>query len=100
MVGLRTQENSKFLKFWSIVQAAASKIGKTFFLDCGEGNEYEDDKIECETLSGWLIDNNKVNEFEKLFVNQEPIGEEWQDFTVFVDWKKENGEIKVKFDFL
>lgn len=100
MVGLRTQENSKFLKFWSLIQDEASKLGKTFFLDCGEGNEYKDNEIECETLSGWLIDNNRADEFEQLFINREPIGEEWQGFVVFVDWKKENGKIKVEFDLL
>lgn len=85
MIGLRTQENYKFLKYWSIIQDSASKLGKTFFLDCGEGNGYEDDEVECETLSGRLVDNSKVETFEKLFLNREPIGEEWQEFLVFVD---------------
>ena len=39
--GLRTQENSKFLSFWKIVQEEASKRDSVFFLDSGEGNEIE-----------------------------------------------------------
>lgn len=98
MVGLRTQENSKFLEFWKIVQGSANSLGKTFFLDCGEGNEYEDNCIECENLSGWLIANDAVNKFKKIFNSKEPIGEEWEDSVAFVSWEKVNGKIKVKFE--
>ena len=45
MVGVRTRENDKFLKFWAIVQNEAQKSNKTFFLDCGDGQEYEDENI-------------------------------------------------------
>ena len=100
MVGLRTRENLKFLKYFTLIQDEASKLGKTFFLDCGEGNEYQDDEIECETLSGWLIDNENIAEFENLFINRKLIGEKWNDFVVFVDWKIENGKIEVSFDYL
>ena len=43
--GLRTQENSKFLNFWKIVQEEASKRNSVFFLDSGEGNEIETPEI-------------------------------------------------------
>ena len=56
MVGLRTQENMKFLAFFKLVQEAASELNSVFFLDSGEGNLFKDDNIECEDLSGWLIE--------------------------------------------
>lgn len=68
MQGLRQQESQKFEKFFQMVQDEAKKKGCVFFLDCGLGNVFEDDNIECEDLSGWLIENNKVHEFERIFV--------------------------------
>lgn len=100
MVGLRTQESTKFLKFWEIVQQSANSLGKTFFLDCGEGNLFSDNEIECENLSGWLIDNDKVSEFEKEFLSKKNIDEKWTDCVVFADWEKNGNVISVSFDFL
>lgn len=67
MQGLRQQENPKFEKYFEMVQKEASKKGCVFFLDCGLGNIHENDKIECEDLTGWLIERKKVPEFEQLF---------------------------------
>ena len=101
MVGLRTQENSKFLNFWCIVQKSAHLIGKTFFLDCGEGNCFEDDNIECENLRGWLIDTEKAKEFEKSFNTFSDIDEEWSDFLAFATWHKaSDNKICVTFELL
>ena len=36
MLGLRTQENNKFINFFKLVQDEASKANKVFFLDFGE----------------------------------------------------------------
>lgn len=101
MVGLRTQEDSKFLNFWEIVQKSANSIGKVFFLDCGEGNCFEDNNIECENLTGWLIDIQKANEFEKVFNSDEHINDKWSDFLAFASWKKDSkNNIKVTFEML
>lgn len=97
MVGLRTHENDKFLKFWKIVQDEAQKRDKTFFLDCGNGHSFEDDAIECEDLSGWLVDNDKADKFNKLFTSHTPIGDEWADNIVFVKWQKNRDAFSVKF---
>ncbi len=97
MVGLRTRENDKFLKFWAIVQNEAQKSNKTFFLDCGDGQEYEDENIECENLTGWLIDNTKVDDFNKIFSSNTSIGDEWADDIVLAKWSKTGDLITVKF---
>ncbi|MBD8945786.1 MAG: hypothetical protein EGR97_00460 [Clostridiales bacterium] len=97
MVGLRTQENDKFLKFWEIVQKEARKSNKTFFLDCGDGQEYEDENIECENLTGWLIDNTKTGEFNEIFSANDSIGDEWADSIVQVKWNKNGDKITAKF---
>ena len=98
MKGLRTQENDKFLNFWSIVQKEAEKMGGVFFLDCGEGNIYESDSIECEDLVGWLIPNDKTKEFEKLFLWQKNL-DEWSSFLSSVTWENK-GKISVNISRL
>ena len=45
MQGLRTQENQKFKKFFEQVQNEAAKRNSIFFLDCGQGNIFENDFI-------------------------------------------------------
>lgn len=98
MVGLRTQESSKFLRFWDLVQRKARELNKTFFLDCGEGNTFENQTIECENLSGWLIDDDKLADFQKLFENNIPINEDWENSVAFVVWSLHNGKITVEFE--
>lgn len=101
MLGLRTRENSKFLNFWEIVQKSANSIGKVFFLDCGEGNCFVDDNIECENLTGWLIDKNLADEFEKIFNASKHINDQWSDFLAFVSWKRTGvNNIEVTFEML
>ncbi len=97
MLGLRGQETSKFLKFWKMIQDLANKSDKTFFLDCGEGNEFEDDNIECENLSGWLVPNSQVKEFDKLF-QADKIDKKWEDCVAFVKWEFVGSEIKITFE--
>lgn len=98
MEGLRTPENDKFLKFWAIVQKEAEKNNKTFFLDCGDGQEYEDENIECENLTGWLIDHKDKETFNSLFRANASIGDEWADNIVQAKWIKNGNEITVKFN--
>lgn len=98
MVGLRTQENSKFLAFFRLVQKAADDMGKVFFLDCGEGNQFENETIECEDLSGWLIAQEEADEFRKVFDADEEIPEKWDDCGTFVSWEFINGQIEISFD--
>ena len=97
MVGLRTQENIKFMRFWEMIQNKASEMNCTFFLDCGEGNDYSDDTIECENLTGWLIPNEKRDEFEAVFLSNDSIDDKWAEFLSLVKWEHNNNSIRILF---
>ena len=44
MVGLRTNESKKFIKFFEIVQATARRQGCVYYLDAGDGRDFENDE--------------------------------------------------------
>lgn len=100
MVGLRTQENDKFLRFWDMVQECAAKTDSVFFLDCGEGNEFENAEMEGEELTGWLIPNDKVKEFDAEFRRGGSIDDKWADFLASVYWRQKNGKIEVTVELI
>lgn len=76
-------------------------MGKIFFLDCGEENCFEDDNIECENLTDWLIDIDKSNEFEVIFKSFSNIDDVWNDYLAFVAWhKNDDNNISVTFEWL
>ena len=73
--------------------------GENIFLDCGEGNCFEDDNIE--NLTGWLIDIDKSNEFEVIFKSFSNIDDVWNDYLAFVAWhKNDDNNISVTFEWL
>lgn len=86
MKGLRTQETNKFKKFFSIVQDAAGKKNSVFFLDAGDGNDFETDNLEGENLMGWLVPEEKLSDFEKEW-NKNDVSDEWSDCYVWAIWK-------------
>ncbi len=45
----------------------------------------------------WLIDNEKANEFNKLFSGGLSIGDEWADDITLVKWEKIGEVITVQF---
>lgn len=85
MEGLRSQEKNKFIKFFAIVQDAAKKKGCVFFLDAGDGREFETDTIEGEDLMGWLIPEEKVPDFTKEWEAGD-VSDEWSDFYKWAIW--------------
>ena len=87
MKGLRTHENAKFNKFFELVQKEAEKRKAVFFLDCGGGNLFENATFECEDLFGWLIPNEQVAEFEKLFIDQSSEQHGCDDFYCSIDFE-------------
>ena len=95
MRGLKTQETSKFLNFFSIVQNTANKKECVFFLDAGDGNNLETEIFEFENLMGWLIPNDKADEFEKAW-KENDVSDDWSDFYVWANWENHNSPI-VKF---
>lgn len=86
MEGLRTQENIKFEHFFKLVQDNARSKKCTFFLDCGEGNEFETSDMEGEDLCGWLIPDDLKDEF--LSEWESNISDKWSDFICWVFWEK------------
>ena len=54
MIGLRTKEDEKFIRYFKIVQKEAEKNGFVFFLDFGECNDikYNDMIIDENYLDG------------------------------------------------
>lgn len=85
MLGLRTQEKSKFEKFFAIVQDAAKKKGCVFFLDAGDGRDFETKELEGEDLMGWLIPKEKVDDFEQEWKAGD-VSDDWSDFFLWAIW--------------
>lgn len=97
MQGLKTRESNKFIKFFEIVQQEAERESSVFFLEAGDGRDFETKDLEGEDLQGWLIPKNRADEFEKQWKKGQP-NEDWDEFFCFAIWKKEEGKIKVKFE--
>ncbi len=90
MVGLRSQEESRFVTFFEIVQKKAKELGAIFFLDCGEGNSVFYDDIICSNCSGWLVPFDKAKAFEKDYsaFKDNECWQDWECYLAWVTWKK------------
>ncbi|BFT65913.1 hypothetical protein [uncultured Parvimonas sp.] len=97
MLGLRTKESDKFLKFFSKVQEKANLENKVFFLDFGECKDIEFEDMEIDTLFGWLVPKNLSKDFELSF-NCGRIEEKWDDFYNTVDFEIKNKSLNIKFN--
>jgi len=96
MIGLRTQEKNKFIKFFDVVQDFAAKINCIFFLDTGEGHDYTNDDMIFQDLSGWLIPKSDVSEFEKDYLEFNDL-DKWDKYYKFAVWNTENKNIFIDF---
>ena len=90
MRGLRTQEGEKFERFFALVQKEALKQGSVFFLDSGEGHDFDNGFMEGENLSGWLIPFGLADEFEKEYLKHNDDLEEWEEYFCWIEWENEN----------
>ncbi len=88
--GLKTKEDPNFIKFFTIVQSEAEKMGKTFFLDCGDGNEASINGMSVCDMFGWLIPPEKESDFIGKW-KDDNIDDVWDDEFVSVTWNNENG---------
>lgn len=96
--GLRTQESDKFNRFFSeVVQRAAAEKDCVFFCDCGEGRDFENDVMEGEDLSGWLIPSSMVKKFKKDFTKRK-VPDKWNEFISFCIWEGGRDNISVRFE--
>ena len=100
MLGLRTNESDKFIKYFEIVQATAQKQGCVYYLDAGDGLEFETEVYEGEDLMGWLIPDDFVLSFEKEW-NQGDVSDEWSKYYTWAIWStSESPTITFKHPFL
>ena len=96
MLGLRTQETEKFNVFFELVQKKAKVHGAVFFLDSGNGNEFETETMEGENLQGWLVPYQKTADFKPAW-DQWNETDEWVDYFCWVEWCAESDVIDVRF---
>lgn len=96
MQGLRTQETNKFEKFFAIVQDAAKKKNCVFFLDAGDGRDFETESCEGEDLMGWLIPKDNVRDFEREWEKGD-VSDDWSNNYVWAIWDNADN-ITIKFE--
>lgn len=96
MLGLRTQENVKFLEFFECVQIEAENLGKVFFLDFGQCDSTTFQGMETDRLFGWLVPKEKAEEFNRLFLSDN-IVEEWDAFGAWAIPEIADGKLNIKF---
>lgn len=101
VLGIRFKSDSddvEFMRFFKIVQGEASKLGKVYFLDCGENHDGIVDGIHCEETSGWLIDKSDVDEFEPIWKNDpNDVPDKFMDDMRLADWEDNDGKASVTF---
>ena len=94
--GLKTNEGKRFEKFFSIVQKTANEINCIFFLEAGDGRDFENEDMEGEDLMGWLIPCEKADEFEHLWF-QDKSDENWDNYFGFAVWEENGNSFSIKF---
>ena len=87
----------KFDLFFELVQNTAKSKGFQFFMNSGEGRDFETEEMEGEDLFGWLIPNELIPEFQKEWMSQKGISDKWDDFMTFALWDKVGNDIKIIF---
>lgn len=103
MQRLLEARDEKFLRFFALVQEEAKRHGGVFFLDYDGICEFENDEIMCEELHGWLIPEEKADEFEAAWRQDPHIPHDllaldaWYGYMGFTMWSRVDGEIQVRF---
>ena len=97
MVGLRTQESSKFESFFSLVQKAARNEEAIFFLDTGEGRDIILPDMEGEDLSGWLIPTALADSFQREWKNFNADLSGWYEYARLAVWQQSADTLQITF---
>lgn len=100
MIGLRTQEDDRFLTFFNKVQICAQKQDSIFFLDTSEGHDYSTSEMTCEDLSGWLIPKSISKQFQKGYLNFDDSDnweDQWDKYYRFAIWDFDNSSLRIQF---
>lgn len=96
------EQDVDFVKFFRIVQKAASGAGCVFFLWSPECHDGPVGDIWCEDLSGWLIPEVDADAFERLWAARDDViwDNEYNDVQAFARWSEgENHEVVIDFEF-
>ena len=91
------KQEEKFERFWSLVQERAGKEESRFFMDCGEGREFETDEMSGEDISGWLIPRDQADDFDKEWRKKDPNLDAWTDYICIAEWTRSGDQIDVHF---
>jgi len=94
MRGLKYPESEKFENYFTLVQATMYKANCVFFLDAGDGNEFETDALEGENLLGWAIPITMADEFEAKWLAGESV-EEYCCYYNLVEWGGNPKHLKI-----
>lgn len=100
MLGLRTQEGERFERFFKLVQEEAERQGCVFFMDAGDGRDFETATMEGEDLTGFLIPASQADAFHSRFQADSDFPHntpEWADFFRFATWKQDGDKITIQF---
>lgn len=97
MLGLRTQENNKFIKFFKLVQDEAGKSNKVFFLDFGECEGIDFMDMEVDSLFGWLIPKEMVDKFKEKFEKEKDLSG-WDEYCVWVIPEIKENKLNIVFE--
>ena len=85
MLGIKTHESDKFIRFFEIVQATAQRQGCVYYLDAGDTRNFENDVYEGEDLMGWLIPKDMISAFEVEW-NYGNVSDDWSNFYKWAVW--------------
>ncbi len=97
MLGLRTQENSEFIKFFKLVQDEAKKLNKVFFLDFGQCDDIEFKGMEVDSLFGWLIPDEDVEKFNTEFIKKSNLSK-WDEYSTWAIPRIIDNKLNVVFE--
>lgn len=96
----RDSDDAAFMRFFEIVQRAAERHGRVFFLDAAEGNDLITDEIDCSDLSGWLVKPEDISEFETFWRNdEESMPDKFTIDMVIAHWSWVENDISIDFEF-
>ena len=94
MRGLKYPESEKFENYFTMVQATMYKNNCVFFLDAGDGNEFETEALEGENLVGWAISELYADEFEAKWLAGEDLSA-YDDHYYLVEWGGNPKHLKI-----
>lgn len=99
MVGLRTQEDSRFINFFEQIQEKAKQLNSVFFLNCGEGHSSFEDDIICTDCSGWLVPLDVLDDFQKDYESFND-SDKWDEFSAWVTWKISQSSLDIDISLI